>query len=87
MTIFVLISLGEENISKVYPKCNDQEEVTNGDVDVRCRKRYGCRMSVRCRDGYELVGPQLRHSPDGCSWLPEILPECVSKLTELKYHE
>ncbi len=59
-------------------RCSEPEEIPNGDVDRKCQT-FGCRISYKCRAGYELDGRQHRYCQADGSWSPRILPECVRK--------
>ena len=41
-------------------RCSDPDPVENGDVDRKCQT-FGCRISYKCRAGYELDGRQHRY--------------------------
>lgn len=59
-------------------RCSDPDPVENGDVEQKCQT-FGCRISYKCRAGYELNGRQHRYCQADGSWSPRILPECVRK--------
>ena len=61
-------------------RCSDPDQIENGDVERKCQT-FGCRISYKCRAGYELDGREYRYCQADGSWSPRILPECVRKYT------
>lgn len=59
-------------------RCSDPDPIENGDVERKCQT-FGCRISYKCRAGYELDGRQHRYCQADGSWSPRILPQCVRK--------
>ena len=59
-------------------RCSDPDQIENGDVERKCQT-FGCRISYKCRAGYELDGRQHRYCQADGSWSPRLLPECVRK--------
>lgn len=57
-------------------RCSDPDPVENGDVDRKCQT-FGCRISYKCRAGYELDGRQHRYCQADGSWSPRLLPQCL----------
>ena len=47
-------------------------------MERKCQT-FGCRISYKCRAGYELDGRQHRYCQADGSWSPRLLPECVRK--------
>ena len=59
-------------------RCSDPDPVDNGDVERKCQT-FGCRISYKCRAGYELDGRQHRYCQADGSWSPRLLPQCLRK--------
>lgn len=47
-------------------------------MERKCQT-FGCRISYKCRAGYELDGRQHRYCQADGSWSPRILPQCLRK--------
>lgn len=77
MKLFLLQKLNW-NYKFIAKSCGDLAETLNGIKEGTCNT-YSCKVSYRCRPGFELVGQANHYCQHDGSWSPREVPACTGK--------